>query len=362
MMDLATLYGSPMSASETHDRHSEASPQGAHRLSPSSHEDLASRLRAGAPEALLELAGARLIDADLSGLDLSGACLRGADLSRANLRDATLVGTDFTNATLFKADLTSAELAGAKLEGANLSGATLIRAGFGRANLRGTILVQADLSGSSLVDADLKGADLGLATLADVRATGADWSDANVVDADLRRAHLDRCNVEGTRFDGSDMRDACLLEVRNFRTASWISVDVREINFTGAYLCRSFIHDQNYLAEYRAQGGLSDLIYRMWWLTSDCGRSPLRWSLCTGILVVAFALGYTQVAIDYGSHPTSVSPLYFSVVTMTTLGFGDVLPNSVAGQWLVMVQVVCGYVMLGGLLSLLSNKMATRAD
>ncbi|MFT7480762.1 MAG: hypothetical protein ACI80N_004077, partial [Gammaproteobacteria bacterium] len=166
----------------------------------------------------------------------------------------------------------------------------------------------------------------------------------------------------GARFDGSDLRGARMRGLHDFKRASWLRVDLREVDFTGAYLCRSFIHDQNYLAEFRGQGRSSELIYQLWLLTSDCGRSMLRWSLCTGLLVLLFGIGYTQVELDYGSHPTPLSPLYFSVVTMTTLGFGDVRPISMAAQWLVMLQVVNGYVMLGGLLSILSKKMATRAD
>ncbi|MEM9693958.1 MAG: ion channel [Myxococcota bacterium] len=50
------------------------------------------------------------------------------------------------------------------------------------------------------------------------------------------------------------------------------------------------------------------------------------------------------------------------MVTMTTLGFGDAIPASTGAQALVIIQVITGYVMLGGLLSLLSNKMARRAE
>ena len=54
---------------------------------------------------------------------------------------------------------------------------------------------------------------------------------------------------------------------------------------------------------------------------------------------------------------------YFSVVTFTTLGFGDVTP--IAGNWVpqavIMTEVIFGYVMLGGLISIFANKLARRA-
>ena len=82
------------------------------------------------------------------------------------------------------------------------------------------------------------------------------------------------------------------------------------------------ILDQNYLYEFlwdRAHA----VIYGIWKATSDCGRSFARWGLFTGIFATLFAIGYTAVDIDYGEYETALSPLYFSVVTMTTLGYGD---------------------------------------
>jgi voltage-gated potassium channel Kch len=104
------------------------------------------------------------------------------------------------------------------------------------------------------------------------------------------------------------------------------------------------------------------VLYRIWWITSDCGRSFTRWALWTVLVAALFAGLYALVGVDYGDHETFLSPLYFSVVTLTTLGFGDVLPASTAGQMLVMIEVVIGYVALGGLLSIFANKMARRAE
>jgi len=62
--------------------------------------------------------------------------------------------------------------------------------------------------------------------------------------------------------------------------------------------------------------------------------------------------------VPAGSHR-----FYYSVVTFTTLGFGDITPkvNEPLMQFYVMVEVVLGYIMLGGLISIFSNKLARRA-
>ena len=46
-------------------------------------------------------------------------------------------------------------------------------------------------------------------------------------------------------------------------------------------------------------------------------------------------------------------PIYFSVVTMTTLGFGDMYANaqSIWGHLLLTIQVILGYVLLGALVT-----------
>jgi hypothetical protein len=68
------------------------------------------------------------------------------------------------------------------------------------------------------------------------------------------------------------------------------------------------------------------------------------------------------VAIDYGEYRTWFSPIYFSFVTLTTLGYGDAVPMSLTAQIVVSLQAVTGYMGLGGLLSILGNKMARRAE
>lgn len=55
------------------------------------------------------------------------------------------------------------------------------------------------------------------------------------------------------------------------------------------------------------------------------------------------------------------SPYYFSIVTFTTLGFGDVLPLNWIGEIVVTIEVILGYIMLGGLISILSDKLSRRS-
>ncbi|MBI1923268.1 pentapeptide repeat-containing protein [Candidatus Poribacteria bacterium] len=61
------------------------------------------------------------------------------------------------------------------------------------------------------------------------------------------------------------------------------------------------------------------------------------------------------------TEPNFITYFYFSVVTFTTLGFGDITPkNHTSEMWLI-VEVILGYIMLGGLISIFANKLARRS-
>jgi len=302
------------------------------------------------------------LNQDLRGANLMGADLQGADLAGRDLSGAQLFKADLRGANLQDANLEGAELSAANLEGANLDGAHCKRAGFGHANLAGASLFRADLSEATLTQADLRGANLHCVNLHHGRLREADLSGADLSEADLRHADMSLSIIRKTNFSNADLRHARLRMMRHFKKAIWLGADIRDINFAGAYLMRREIIDQNFIKEFRAYNFATKVIYYPWLVTCDCGRSMSRWCGCIGLLLLLFSYFYTLVGIDYGDYVTVLSPLYFSVVTMTTLGFGDVLPKTIAGQILVMIQVSIGYMMLGGLLSIFSNKLARRGD
>ncbi|NNL87283.1 MAG: hypothetical protein HKP27_16600, partial [Myxococcales bacterium] len=208
----------------------------------------------------------------------------------------------------------------------------------------------------------LRGAMLLGACLHEARLCSADLSNCDFNRSDLSGADLSHADVSGTSFVGVDLRSARLADVTGYTTADWTEVDLRDADFRRAHQLRRFILDENYLREFRSRGKGSALLYQIWKLTSDCGRSLLRWGAFIAVLVCIFAGLFSLVSIDYGERGTWLAPLYFSVVTLTTLGYGDIVPSSAGAQALVIAEVVVGYVGLGGLLAIFSNKIARRAD
>ena len=319
-------------------------------------------LRDGGRSTETDLRGIDLAHEDLKGVDLASTDLSGAHLAKADLEGANLVMCQLAGADLFGANLTGCELLSADLRGADLSECVAERAGFGSANLDGALLLAAQLPDATFAKASLRGADLRAAKATGARFCEADLTRANLARANLQGCDLESCVVDGTEFGDSDLRNTRLKGLQRYNKATWIQADIHQADFCGAYLVRRHIMDANFLHEFRRRNKGTEILYRIWWLTSDCGRSPIRWALWTFVIAVLFAGLYALVGVDFGDHETFLSPLYFSIVTLTSLGYGDIVPTSMVGQVLVMIEVVSGYVALGGLLSIFAVKMARRAE
>jgi hypothetical protein len=230
-------------------------------------------------------------------------------------------------------------------------------------DFRGANLARARLPGSILVGADLREAVL----------VGATLRKAILVNADLRGAHLLESDLRGANLRGSDLRGTqCGYSKVDGETLLLTQRVDRRTDFTGVPL-----------ESMRIEPGLKQLLeynvrrrrWQQWsrhhrwlapgawcfWLMCDYGRSTWRVLMSFAVLAVAFALAYTlfpnsvvAVWADGPGQPLGFGySLYFSIVTMTTLGFGDVYaaPESALGQFLLSLQVVLGYVLLGVLVT-----------
>ncbi len=124
--------------------------------------------------------------------------------------------------------------------------------------------------------------------------------------------------------------------------------------------------------------------FLLWWLFANYGRSFKKWAIWSIGFAFFFGLIYTP-CFDFlpdwwidlcnkigpqfeqtskafsGQPPGFWSSLYFSIVTFTTLGFGDIVAANITARILVTIEVILGYIMLGGLISILANKLARRS-
>ncbi len=305
--------------------------------------------------------------------------MQAADLRHASLHGCNLTGVDFAAADLSGADLTSAELFNSDFTGAIMSRIDLERAFLIEANLS-----LAYLNGANLTGAHLSGATLTSARLNNARLSGADLSDARLNDADLRGANLENCDLSNADLRGADLTGASL-KGATLLSADFSDANISGIQFNETEACRDirintalgnalfkrYAQDQAYVEEYKFTYPLR---YALWKYSSNCGRSLSLWVFWCVFIAVGFSLVFhfhlggsesfvlNELAKEPGYHPRDWAPmLYYSVVTFTTLGFGDIVPKTQEAAWWIMAEVVMGYFMLGGLITILATKLARRS-
>ena len=148
------------------------------------------------------------------------------------------------------------------------------------------------------------------------------------------------------------------------------SEDTGLVGLAGAYGAPRFLRyaqNQEYIEESRGERRQVRywLIYPPWLVSSDCGRSLGLWALWSLLMAVLFGVRFWQLGPEHFAlthlEYSLTTMVYYSAVTFTTLGFGDVVPKTAeAARW-VMAEVMTGYLMLGGLIAIFSNKPARRS-
>ncbi|MBV8061178.1 MAG: two pore domain potassium channel family protein [Alphaproteobacteria bacterium] len=106
--------------------------------------------------------------------------------------------------------------------------------------------------------------------------------------------------------------------------------------------------------------------YWLWKITSNYGESLSRWAVTCVLVILAFAVAYAGFgAITSGSTSIDKSLriydyIYFSIITFSTLGYGDLHPIGLLGQILACLEVFCGLIMFGLLLSFVGSRFQRR--
>ena len=121
---------------------------------------------------------------------------------------------------------------------------------------------------------------------------------------------------------------------------------------------------------------LQYISYKFWEVSSNFGTSAVKWIVLSILISICFGLIYSSLpcpefvpkpiqnilyalnpAILIESHNNKFSPFYFSIVTFTTLGFGDITPLNLSAQIFIVIEVLIGYLMLGGLITIFFRKI-----
>ena len=287
-------------------------------------------------------------DICLDRQDLHGWCLEGVNLKHGTVSYADERGEIEYSGKVY-------------LRKANLQDVNAEHARFSWAYLQGTCWRHADLTLADFHSAHLDNARLGVSQLDGCDFSHACLSGAELMASVIRNAkftHSDlrACSARGAIVDGETRLWECKVDTDTDFTG--VSLDTVIVDPPTKQLLHYNVRRKSWEQWYGLHRILKWLVKPFWWM-SDYGASTGRIVGTFFGLAVFFAFVYwlwprcVIVCGDVGDIRGFLHALYFSVVTMTTLGFGDIAanPDSWQGQVLLMIQVILGYVLLGALVT-----------
>ncbi len=223
----------------------------------------------------------------------------------------------------------------------------------------GSLYGQLDLRGISLADQSLSNHE---------HLNNIDFFAANLRRTDFSRSNLtgsffSEADLRGANFEWSVMDDVLVDNVQFDYVTNFRGVDLHKINFVLATLLEDLAIGQQRIANLEKA---RPLLAKFLKYSCDYGRSFSRFFLWSfwfiffyGVLYYLLPAG-VYVGGDKATNLSFIDSLYFSTITFTTLGYGDILPISWIGKLLVMSEVLLGFSMLGLLVAILARRVLGR--
>lgn len=336
------------------------------------------------------LSEATLSQANLSGAYLGRAYLSEATLSRANLSGAILRRAYLSEATLWNADLSDAtlrevDLSEANLHHADLPNATLTDADLSKANIRDATFWYATLEDTVLTTADCRGTDFRSARLyqAIFRDTRINSTTQFVNQGD---GFFGKCTYELSPDEIlADDEDEFDYECHPYEAAAW------------TYRRLQSLHEENALSEHtrdfhirkeevqrknhhRVENYPTWTVATLSKYLTNYGESFKHLFLTWGATILIFGVlypfagGFTADSTNkhYSLHITLTPSLgdvlgslrvlahslYFSIITFTTIGYGDLYPTGALSKALVGAESLAGGILIALFVFVLGRRVA----
>jgi uncharacterized protein YjbI with pentapeptide repeats len=337
-------------------------------------------------------------DSDEAGKPYS--FLGAADFSGADIPNAEFSGVSFSEPPKFDdANLRGADVSDIPLDRASFEGADLTRTDFSEA-----IVTNATFSGAILERASLYGTDFRNARLYGVRLAGShisDHTDFGIRDQSERRVSInprngpwpavryDPRNPDYDQYAGDEDKQGAA-SISDYSRAASVYAEIQRIAETNAaadlasrcFRWRKDMQRKRYASD-EGRGNSTDRLRWFWAELSNLfaryGDSPWRVVATSVVAVLLFGLVYPVVGgmqstvgdarvfafdtlLAIPESPLAwivvlLANLYFSAVTFTTLGYGDIRPYGPVSQALASVESFLGATLLALLVAVLARRI-----
>lgn len=266
-----------------------------------------------------------------------------------------------------------ADLRGCSLTELNLYNKTLINGCFNYCDFSNSTWQQTYLENCNFVTTSFSGARLtGVRLIKHVIWGECDFSNAflNAIDFSTDSNRIS-CDWKFTELQYFSLMKYCVLAFRNRfsmaenkkHTVFWMVTLPKAELFDSANEYIEWFEGTHLklqqMSKSNIKGKLSTFIVMG---TTMNWRSIGVFSFYILLLVSIFALIYIYFGLLSSASggktvECMLDSFYFSVITFTTLGYGDILPTGAVGKLVVITEVISGYIFLGLLLTILGRKI-----
>lgn len=296
--------------------------------------------------------------------NFEGLVIKDAIFQNKNGKGADFYGANFSKVHLFSVDMADCNFMEANLSSVRAEGSVFHNTDFVRAELTKSTFAVCDFYDASFQEANMLYVEFYESSFQDCNCSRADFSKAKFYGGGynpLVRQEL-RFNLCGASFYNAKFTSETYFHLANVSKET----DFRTISFESACYSAGLRQSLQYCNRrhnwndwYANNSVVVRRLVRLFWFASNYGSSPKRviqsfFSVC---FLYAFIYWLFPSLTSVESDLSLMSSVYFSVVIMTTLGFGDIYANSNNwfSQLLLITHVLSGYVLLGALITVLSS-------
>lgn len=223
-----------------------------------------------------------------------------------------------------------------------------------------TLLHYSNFQGSFFSSSTFKNSDVMYSNFSSAVLDGCDFSNANLTLSDFSNSLLEYANFSGTWLSSLNLENSDLGYIKYDKKTDFHNIDIHSVKGSSSPLLVSDIKTKQYLKHFKEHSKINKVLYYIWLAISDCGQSFSRWFGISLMICFVFGFGYSFFPESFMySEERNISWFtfyYYSIVTFTTLGYGEIVPNTIGTEIAIVFEVILGYLMLGGLISIIATK------